>query len=117
LIRNGLSPESPATCAPSVTVDGEAFHNAEGEGPVQDIAQAFTESCNTAFISLATAHLRPSDFTAAAGMFGLRSTPQPGLPAFAAGVPEPKSTTALAATAIGQAGAGLSPRGVAGGSR
>ncbi len=113
LIRNGLSPSSPATCAPSVTIDGEVFHNAEGEGPVQDLAQAFTESCNTAFVSLATAHLRPKDFTAAARTFGLDATPRPGLPAFAANVPAPNGTTALAATAIGQAGVVFSPLGMA----
>ena len=71
LIRAGLSPNSSATCPPTVTVDGEVFHNAEGEQPVQNLAQAFTESCNTAFISLATAHLHPADFTSAASLYGL----------------------------------------------
>jgi cell division protein FtsI/penicillin-binding protein 2 len=113
LIGAGLSPESSATCAPTLTVDGEVFHNAEGEAPVQTLAQAFTESCNTAFISLATAHLKPADFTAAARTFDLDATPQPGLPAFAAEIPKPTGETSLAATAIGQAGVVFSPLGMA----
>ncbi len=59
LIRTGLGPASPATCPPTVTVDGEVFHNAEGDAPVSTLAQAFTESCNTAFIGLATQICRP----------------------------------------------------------
>lgn len=113
LIRAGLSPSSAATCAPTVTVNGEVFHNAEGEQPVQNLAQAFTESCNTAFISLATSHLHPADFTSASSLYGLRASPQPGLPAFGAVVPRPAGTTALAATAIGQAGVVFSPLGMA----
>lgn len=113
LIRRGLSPSSPASCAPSLTIDGELFHNAEGEQPVQNLAQAFTESCNTAFISLATGHLHPTDFPAAAALYDLQKTPEPGLPAFAAAVPKPTSTTSLAATAIGQAGVVFSPLGMA----
>lgn len=114
LIRAGLSPQSPASCPPSLTVDGEVFHNAEGEGAVQSLSQAFTESCNTAFVGLATSHLKPHDFTSTATLFGLDPTPKPGLPAFDANVPAPTSTTALAATAIGQADVTFSPLGMAG---
>jgi cell division protein FtsI/penicillin-binding protein 2 len=114
LIRAGLSPQSPASCPPSLTVDGEVFHNAEGEGAVQTLSEAFTESCNTAFVGLATSHLKPHDFTSTATLFGLDPTPKPGLPAFDANVPAPTSTTALAATAIGQAQVTFSPLGMAG---
>jgi cell division protein FtsI/penicillin-binding protein 2 len=113
LFGAGLSPDSPATCAPTLTVDGEVFHNAEGEAPVQTLGQAFSESCNTAFISLATQHLKPADFTAVARTYGLDATPQPGLPAFAAEIPKPDGETSLAATAIGQAGVVFSPLGMA----
>jgi cell division protein FtsI/penicillin-binding protein 2 len=113
LIRAGLSPSSAANCVPTVTVNGEVFHNAEGEQPVQNLSQAFTESCNTAFISLATAHLHPADFTSTSLLYGLRASPQPGLPAFGAVVPRPTGTTSLAATAIGQAGVVFSPLGMA----
>jgi cell division protein FtsI/penicillin-binding protein 2 len=113
LIQNGLSPTSAASCPPSLDIDGEVFHNAEGDQPVQTLDQAFTESCNTAFIGLATAHLTAPDFTSAADLYGLGRIARPGLPAFDAYVPAPSGRTALAATAIGQAGVVFSPLGMA----
>jgi cell division protein FtsI/penicillin-binding protein 2 len=113
LIRAGLSPSSPASCPPSLTVDGEMFHNAEGDGPIQTLDQGFTESCNTAFIGLADSRLKASDFTAAAHLYGLQRTPELGLPAFDASVPAPTGRTALAATSIGQAEVVFSPLGMA----
>ncbi len=112
LFRAGLSPQSPASCPPTITIDGEAFHNAAGDQPIQTLAQGFTESCNTAFIGLATAHLTGADFRAAARLYGLQRTPEPGVPAFDAEVPTPAGQTALAATAIGQAGVVFSPLGM-----
>jgi cell division protein FtsI/penicillin-binding protein 2 len=108
----GLTASSPATCTPTITVDGEPFHNAEGDRPVQTLDQAFTESCNTTFIRLALADLHPSDFAAVARQFGLDRTPRLGVPAFAARVPTPASRTELAATAIGQASVAFSPLGM-----
>jgi cell division protein FtsI/penicillin-binding protein 2 len=109
LITHGLTPRSAASCPGSATVDGEVFHNAEGEAPVSNLLQAFTESCNTAFIKLATGHLKAADFPSAAAMFGLGQSPQIGLAAFAGSVPEPKDTADLAATSIGQGEVLLSP--------
>jgi cell division protein FtsI/penicillin-binding protein 2 len=113
LIQGGLSPTSAATCPPSIDVDGEVFHNAEGDQPAGTLDQAFTESCNTAFIGLATGHLSAGDFTAAANLYGLGPTPQLGVSAFDANVPAPSDKAALAATAIGQAGVTFSPLGMA----
>lgn len=113
LFRHGLSPSSAASCPPSLSIDGEVFHNAEGDQPVQTIDQAFTESCNTAFIGLATGKLKAGDFTSTAGLYGLNRTPQLGLPAFDAEVPAPSDQAALAATSIGQAGVVFSPLGMA----
>jgi cell division protein FtsI/penicillin-binding protein 2 len=113
LIEAGLSPRSPASCPTTLTVDGEVFHNAEGDQPIQTLDQGFTESCNTAFIGLATQHLNAADITAAARQYGLERTPEPGLPAFSADVPAPHGATALAATAIGQGGVVFSPLGMA----
>ena len=78
LFRHGLTPASAASCPPTLTVDGETFHNAEGDEPVSTLNAAFVESCNTAFLGLATAHLSPSDFTAAAEFYGLQRTPHIG---------------------------------------
>jgi cell division protein FtsI/penicillin-binding protein 2 len=71
--------------------------------------QAFTESCNTAFIRLATGHLTPPDFPAAAAMFGLGKILHIGLTAFDGSVPEPSDEADLAATAIGQGRVLISP--------
>jgi hypothetical protein len=113
LFRHGLTPHSPASCPPTLTIDGETFHNAEGDQPAATVSAAFTESCNTAFLGLATAHLSPPDFTAAARFYGLQRTPLIGLPAFAANVPRPASPTELAADAMGQGRLTFSPLGMA----
>jgi cell division protein FtsI/penicillin-binding protein 2 len=113
LFRNGLSPSSPATCPTTLTVDGEVFHNAEGDAPVSTLAQAFTESCNTAFIGLATQHLSAADFPAVAKLYGLQRTPQLGVPAFMDNIIKPTSQTQLAADAIGQGNVTFSALGMA----
>jgi len=109
LITRGLTPQSAASCPGTATVDGQVFHNAEGEAPVSTLLQAFTESCNTAFIQLATGHLTPSDFPAAAAMFGLGTSLHIGLTAFGGSVPQPSDEADLAATAIGQGRVLISP--------
>ncbi len=113
LIRAGLTPSAPATCPPTLTVDGEVFHNAEGDAPVSTMAQAFTESCNTAFIGLATGHLSPADFPAVAKLYGLQRSPQMGVPAFMDNIIKPTGKTELAADAIGQGNVTFSALGMA----
>jgi cell division protein FtsI/penicillin-binding protein 2 len=113
LINHGLTPQSAASCPATATIDGEVFHNAEGEAPVSNMLQAFTESCNTAFIQLATGHLSTSDLPATAALFGLAKTPRPGLLAFAGSVPQPTDKADLAATSIGQGRVLISPLGMA----
>ncbi len=109
LISHGLTPRSAASCPGTATVDGEVFHNAESESPVSNLLQAFTESCNTAFIRLATGHLSPSDFPSTAEMFGLGRKPHIGLVAFGGSVPRPNDEADLAATSIGQGRVLVSP--------
>lgn len=109
LINHGLTPSSAASCPTTVTVNGEVFHNAGAEAPVRDLLHAFAESCNTAFIGLATRNLTVPDFPATAAMFGLGKTPQMGLPAFGGSVPQPASQADLAATSIGQGRVLVSP--------
>jgi len=110
---HGLSPSSPASCPPTVTVDGRPFHNAQGVSPVSSIDAAFTESCNTAFIGLAVSHLSRADYPAVARLYGLDRTPELGLSAFSANVPQPAGQTELAADAIGQGRLTFSPLGMA----
>ena len=109
LISHGLTPQSAASCPGTATVDGEVFHNAESEAPVSNLLQAFTESCNTAFIRLATRHLAASDFPSAAGMLGLGQRLHIGLVAFGGSVPQPNDEADLAATSIGQGRVLVSP--------
>ena len=109
LIGHGLTPSSPASCPPTITVDGELFRNAEGDAPVSDLLHAFTESCNTAFIGLATRHLVAADLPRAARMFGLGGTPRMGLAAYGGSVPTPSDEADLAATSIGQGQVLVSP--------
>ena len=113
LIRKGLSPDSPATCPPTITVDGETFHNASPGDVASTLQQAFTVSCNTAFIGLATQHLQAADFPATAGLYGLNHTTRIGIPALMAVVPKPSDEADLAATSIGQAQVVFSPLGMA----
>lgn len=109
LIEDGLSPSSAASCPNSITIDGEVFHNAEGEAPVDDMAQAFTESCNTAFIGLAAAHLRSSSLEEAAALYDVGRTPEMGIAAFGGSVPATRDEADLAASAIGQGRVLMSP--------
>jgi cell division protein FtsI/penicillin-binding protein 2 len=109
LIEQGLSPASPVSCPPSLVVDGETFHNAEGDAPTSDLAGAFAESCNTAFIGLAAAHLQAGSLPATALSYGIGTSPSPGVPVFGGQVPTPQDTAALAQTAIGQARVVVSP--------
>jgi cell division protein FtsI/penicillin-binding protein 2 len=109
LIGHGLTPSSPASCPPTATVDGEVFRNAEGDAPVSDLLRAFAESCNTAFIGLATRNLTAADLPRTARMFGLGGTPRMGLAAYAGSVPTPSDEADLAATSIGQGQVLVSP--------
>jgi cell division protein FtsI/penicillin-binding protein 2 len=113
LIQKGLTPSSAASCPPTITIDGEVFHNAEGDQPVSTMAQAFTESCNTAFIGLATQNLVASDFSAVARLYGLQRTPKLGVPAFMDNIPRPSGETELAADSIGQGDVTFSALGMA----
>ena len=109
LITRGLTPRSAASCPSTATVDGEVFHNAEGDAPVSTLLQAFTESCNTAFIQLATGHLTAPDLPAAATMLGVGRSLHLGLISFDGSVPQPADKADLAATSIGQGRVLMSP--------
>jgi cell division protein FtsI/penicillin-binding protein 2 len=109
LISRGLRPSSPASCPGQITIDGEVFHNAEGTAPVSDLLHAFAESCNTAFIGLATTHLTAPDLTRTAALYRIGTAPLLGLPAFAGSFPAPSDAADFAAAAIGQGQVLVSP--------
>ena len=106
----GLTPQSPASCPASRTVDGESFHNDAGEvlGPI-NLLTAFAKSCNTAFIGLATGDLSGAQLVAAAKGYGIGTTPAMGITAYGGDVPVPADRAELAATSIGQGRITVSP--------
>ncbi len=51
LLRNGVTPETVVQCPPTIEVGGRSFRNFEGGASgAESFADAFAESCNTAFI-------------------------------------------------------------------
>jgi cell division protein FtsI/penicillin-binding protein 2 len=109
LLEHGSTPSSPATCPSTITVNGEVFHNFEGETTSSlSLLQAFAMSCNTAFIGLSSP-LPAASYATTAAQYGLGSTLKLGLAAFGGKVPTPTSTSDAAATAIGQAQVVVSP--------
>jgi Penicillin binding protein transpeptidase domain/NTF2-like N-terminal transpeptidase domain/Penicillin-binding Protein dimerisation domain len=109
LIEHGLTPQSAASCPKTITEDGEVFHNAEGDGPVSTMLQAFTESCNTAFIGLVSDDLSGAAVRSAAAQYRIGKAMHLGLDAYPGSVPKPKDGADLAATAIGQGRVLMSP--------
>jgi cell division protein FtsI/penicillin-binding protein 2 len=109
LLANGLNPDSPATCPPTISVGGRTFRNFEGEAqPSLPLRRAFAVSCNTAFIGLA-APLTPQSLVSTASQFGFGTDPKMGLAASSGRVPLPSTDLDKAATAIGQAQVQASP--------
>ncbi len=109
LLEHGSTTSSPASCPPTVTVNGEVFHNFEGETTASlSMLQAFAMSCNTAFIGMSTS-LPATSYAPTADQFGIGAAINTGLAAFGGKVPTPTSISDAAATAIGQAQVVVSP--------
>jgi cell division protein FtsI/penicillin-binding protein 2 len=109
LLEHGSTTSSPASCPPTITVNGEVFHNFEGETTASlSMLQAFAMSCNTAFIGMSSSLPTPS-YAPTASQFGIGANVKMGLAAFGGKVPTPTSTSDAAATAIGQAQVAVSP--------
>ncbi len=114
LLQHGTTPDTNATCPPTITVNGRDFKNFEGEAePTLPFSRAFAISCNTAFIGLAQ-NLPPDALGAAAHEFGFDVVPQIGLSAKGGSFPTPKDATERVAAAIGQGRVTASPLTMAG---
>lgn len=102
LLAAGRNGSTPAPCPPALTVDGQVFHNFEGEASGSiDLAQAFQISCNNAFIGLADQ--LPSDaLPHAASLFGFGDRWSLAVPSYGGTFPKPSDRAELAASAIGQ---------------
>lgn len=110
LLQAGLNASSPATCPPSITIDGKPFTNYEHETVANlTLEQAFAMSCNTAFIGLTKDHLNAQPLVAASKLYGIGTTPHFGLSANGGNIAPPASPVDVAADAIGQGGVTVSP--------
>ncbi len=115
LLQKGFTPQTPVTCPASITVSGKVFTNAENEvlgtGP---FANAFAQSCNTAFVGSAV-KISGADLGTAAADLGYGAPATLGLTGvFTGSVPQTDSPVEHAADAIGQGKVLASPLTVAG---
>jgi cell division protein FtsI/penicillin-binding protein 2 len=102
LLASGLTPQSPATCPSTITVDGYTFHNFDGESALHaNLLEAFEQSCNAAFIGLSQ-NLPSQSLLSAASQFGFGTTLEPGLPVFGGQIPTPVDEVEKVADSIGQ---------------
>lgn len=109
-----VTPETTVDCPTTIDVGGRSFKNFEGGGGGEEpFADAFAESCNTAFVSLAD-RLAPDALTTAGRLFGLGERFDLPVPAYGGQVPRPRDLTATAAAMIGQDRILASPLGMAG---
>jgi cell division protein FtsI/penicillin-binding protein 2 len=112
LLRAGLTPDSPVSCTPTVTVAGRSFKN-YNDYPSDKIGQiplrtAFANSCNTAFISNQD-KVSQADLAAAAAALGVGVDLDLGFPAYLGSVPTTATGTEHAASMIGQGKVLVSP--------
>jgi cell division protein FtsI/penicillin-binding protein 2 len=109
LLNNGVSVDQMVDCPSETKVGGKTFRNFEGKA-LGDIpfAEAFAESCNSAFVKLASS-LERDKLTAAAGSFGFGRKYSFPLNVAGGSFPEPHDATDQAASAIGQGRVEASP--------
>jgi cell division protein FtsI/penicillin-binding protein 2 len=114
LSTGAVRPETTVDCPTTTNVGGRAFKNFEGGGGgAEPFADAFAESCNTAFVGLAD-RLPPNALPGAGSRFGLGARFDLAVPAYSGQVPEPRDLAATAAAMIGQDRILASPLGMAG---
>ncbi|WP_152360747.1 penicillin-binding transpeptidase domain-containing protein [Microlunatus speluncae] len=116
LLRAGLTPDSMVECPETITVDGRRFANysdypSSSNGRIP-LAEAFAQSCNTAFIGQLS-KIKDADLAAAAASLGFGVDHDSGFPSFYGTLGKPKSETERAATLIGQAQVLASPMSMA----
>ncbi|MET9497230.1 penicillin-binding transpeptidase domain-containing protein [Streptomyces sp. NPDC006552] len=103
LLLNGSVAQDTVVDCPRHLVVGKEFHNVEtSEFPGATFRKDFTESCNTAFISL-RGKLGGSELgDVARKYFGVGQEWHVGVPSYDGSVPVPKDETEKAASMIGQ---------------
>ncbi|MDQ3758733.1 MAG: penicillin-binding transpeptidase domain-containing protein [Actinomycetota bacterium] len=114
LLETGLDTTEIVECPASIDVGGREFVNFEGSAAgAVPFSTDFSQSCNTAFVSLAD-ELEPTALRDTAEQFGLGIDPDLKLDAFGGDVPPGKDEVEEAAAMIGQARILASPLAMAG---
>jgi cell division protein FtsI/penicillin-binding protein 2 len=102
LLEGGLTRDTPVQCAPTITVNGRTFHNAEHESfGLIPFHTDFAASCNTAFASLAP-RLAPDSLQKTANSLGIGVPLHLGISAYAGSVPVTTDPVDKAASTFGQ---------------
>ncbi|MFB7090703.1 penicillin-binding transpeptidase domain-containing protein [Streptomyces sp. NPDC056296] len=102
LLKGAVEPDDVVDCPKYLTV-GKEFHNVEtSEYPGATFRKDFTESCNTAFISLRDKLDDGELGKVARTYFGVGQEWHIGIPTYDGSVPVPKDETEKAASMIGQ---------------
>ncbi|MFE6589441.1 penicillin-binding transpeptidase domain-containing protein [Streptomyces sp. NPDC057781] len=102
LLKGAVKPDDVVDCPKYLTV-GKEFHNVEtSEYPGATFRKDFTESCNTAFISLRGKLDEGELGKVARTYFGVGQEWHIGIPTYDGSVPVPKDETEKAASMIGQ---------------
>ncbi|HEX7717299.1 MAG TPA: penicillin-binding transpeptidase domain-containing protein [Marmoricola sp.] len=116
LLRSGLTPDSPVSCTPTITVNGKRFKNYSDYPSSRlgriSLRDALANSCNTGFISQHD-RLHDGDLADAAAALGVGVDHDLGFPAYFGQVPSPSSETEAAADMIGQGKVLASPMAMA----
>jgi cell division protein FtsI/penicillin-binding protein 2 len=99
LIEHGRGPESATRCPASLLVEGRTITTFDGLAHrIASVADAFAQSCNTAFAALGLT-LPGTSLAKVAAQFGLGVQPDVGRPAFGGTVAAPTSSYDRAETA------------------
>jgi cell division protein FtsI/penicillin-binding protein 2 len=116
LLRSGLTPTSPVSCTPTITVNGKQFKNYSDYPSSRlgriSLRDALANPCNTGFISQHE-RLEGNDLADAAAALGFGVDHDLGFPAYFGQVPPPASETEGAADMIGQGKVLASPMAMA----
>ncbi|MCU1377300.1 MAG: Cell division protein FtsI [Acidimicrobiales bacterium] len=102
LLESGITPDTRIACPSDITVNGRTIRNAEAE-QLGDISfrDAFTHSCNTAFIGLAE-KIPAQKLIDAARALGFDADPDLGTGAATSQFPDPNGVVDQVSAAIGQ---------------
>ncbi|HEU5001394.1 MAG TPA: penicillin-binding transpeptidase domain-containing protein [Actinomycetota bacterium] len=102
LLAKGDPLSMPITCPTQTVIDGKTFKNIENEqfGNI-DLQTAFVQSCNTAYVQMAST-LSATQMEQAASLLGFNAPEPLGLASSGASYPAPKDIVDQDASAIGQ---------------